>query len=123
VGWIRPLRRKEAQGKVGRGVAAVHVVLDIGVEPLKSRIQVGRQAEEKDVALKGRQVEHPGQYLQRRRGTCLVHGLRLPGQFLFHLGDSLGGGRFLGIFQVETGFSLAILAGQQPVGLGVADDQ
>lgn len=106
---------------MGRHIPAVCIVLDIGIEPLKVRIQLRCKAKEQHLALKGPQPEKPGQPLKGRRCPPLRHNLCMAYQFLFNLRDhSADGSRFRGI-PVKVCFCSAILTGQEPIGLSLGD--
>ena len=114
---------QERERQVRRRVAAARVVLHVGVEPLETGVELGSEGEEEDGALEIAQAQEIGEQVERRRRPPRGQGAAALGGGA--LGRREGGAerRRRGVLAVEDRRRRRVLAGEQPVGLGVADHQ
>ncbi len=105
---------------MGARVGPRVVVLDVGVDSLEGRVELGREAEEDHVPLEARQAEEARQQLDRRRSAAVALGSRV--QLPLERGQLLADGRCLWVVGVEAAFVRAAV-GEELVGLGVAHEE
>jgi hypothetical protein len=58
----------QLKGQAGGGPAAAEVVVEVAVEPLESRVEVGRHRDEQQFHIERGQAERGGQFVQDRPG-------------------------------------------------------
>ena len=113
----------QLEGEPDAGPAAGHVVVQVAVQPLELRVEVGGQGDEQDLGVERGQVEgpgHPPEAKVRTGGLGAVGGGLDRGQQLVGRQQLVGGARLSG---GSVGEERQPGAGEQPVDLRVGGVQ